>query len=105
MSDGLKFYLVENDHTDEACPTQTEDGLRLVEDIVEGKEHAARSGVAVLAFYVAVGTHRSLTFLAAENIQNGQQYAEPFRKLGPTTVTEIIRGETLIHDALKEYKH
>ncbi len=104
MSNGLKFYMVENDHTDEVCPGQTEDGLRFVEDIVEGKEHAARLGVAVLASYTAAGTHRTLTFLAAENIQNAEHYAEPFKKLGPTTVTEVIRTETIVHEALKEYR-
>lgn len=106
MSDGgMKLYLIEHDHEDEVCPGKTEDGLRMMADIFTGKDYAQRANVAVLGSYVPVGTHRVLTVLAADTFRNVEQYAEPFKKLGPTTVTEVLRSDTVVHEGLKEYKH
>ncbi len=104
-NEGMKLYLIEHNHADEACPGQTEDGMRLVADVLAGKEHAQRSQVAILAGYVPVGTHRVLVVLAADNIRSAKQYAEPLKKLGPTTISEVARAETVVHEGLKEYKH
>lgn len=104
-NEGMKLYLMEHNHTDEACPGQKEDGLRFMADVVMGKEHAQQSQVAIVANYVPVGTHRVFVVLAANNIRSAEQYAEPFKKLGPTTISEVARGETVVHEGLKEYKH
>lgn len=102
---GMKLYLVEHNHAAEACPGQSEDGLRMMADIFMGKEHAQRANVAVLGSYVPVGTHRVLEVLAADNIRNAEQYAEPFKTLGPTTISEVMRSDTVVHEGIKEYKH
>ena len=102
---GMKLYLMEHNHTDEVCPGRTEDGLRMMADIFMGKEHAQRANVVVLGSYVPVGTHRVLEVLATDNIRNAEQYAELFKKLGPTTISEVIRSDTVVHEGIKEYKH
>lgn len=101
----MKLYFMEHDHAGEVCPGQTEEGLRMMADIFTGKEYAQRADVAVLGSYVPIGTHRVLTVLAADTIRNVEQYAEPFKKLGPTTITEVLRSDTVVHEGLKEYKH
>lgn len=101
MAEG-KTFLVEHQHTDETCPSRTEEGMRMMADLVLGREHAARAGVRVLEDYLLLGRHRLLIFVQAEDLGSAERYADPFKRVGSVAVHEVGRCEAVMTEAMRE---
>ncbi len=95
-------YLVESQHAAETCPAQTEEGIQMMADLVLGTEHASRSGVSILDHNVVLGKHRLLIVLEAPDIASAERYAEPFKFVGPVTISAIGTCEAVMAEAVRE---
>ncbi len=98
----MTLYLVEHTHTEETCPSNTPEGMKMMADLVLGKEHANRSGVNVVSDHLLKGKHRLLLFVEADRQENVEKFAMPFTMVGKAEVFELTRCEAVMQEVLAE---
>ena len=85
----MGLFIVEHAHTDDTCPANSMEGVKIMGDLVLGKEHAERTGTKLLDDYHVRGQHRLLLLVEAGSRQNAEDYAKPFKTVGSTQVLEL----------------
>ena len=93
---GLGLFVVEHAHTDQTCPGNSIEGVRMMGDLVLGKEHAEQTGTKLLNDYHVKGQHRLLLVVEADSRVNVEDYAKPFQQVGNTQVLELDHCATLM---------
>ena len=92
----MGLFIVEHAHTDETCPANGMEGVKMMGDLVLGKQHAERTGTKLLDDYHVRGQHRLLLLVEAGSRQNVEDYARPFQIVGNTQVLELDRCATVM---------
>jgi hypothetical protein len=98
-----KLFLVGHVHAESDCPSQTEAGMRMMGELVWGREHQSQTGVQVVGDYLVIGKHRLLILVESSNEVNAERYAKPFHAIGRVNVFELGRCEAVLAEAMKEF--
>ncbi len=85
----MATYLVEHEHTDSTCPAQSSESAKMMESLVLGEERLEKLGIKILEDGKVTGEHRLLILVEAPGRQNVEEYAEPFKMVGPTKVLDL----------------
>lgn len=93
-------FLVEHTHTNETCPARSVEGVKMMGDLVLGQDHARNTGVRFLSDYLIRGKHRLLLIIEANSLQNAENYAKPFQRVGETEVHELTHCEAVMQEVL-----
>lgn len=96
----MGLFIVEHAHTDLTCPANSMEGVKMMGDLVLGKEHAERTGTKLLNDYHVRGQHRLLLLVEAGSRQNAEDYAKPFQIVGNTQVLELDRCTAVMQEVI-----
>ncbi len=100
----MGLFMVEHAHTDQTCPGNSMEGVKMMGDLVLGKEHAEKTGTKLLKDYHVKGQHRLLLLVEAGSRQNVDDYAEPFQLVGNTQVLELDRCTVVMQHVIEKLK-
>ena len=93
-------FIVEHAHTDDTCPANSMEGVKMMGELVLGKNHADSCGVKLLNDYHVRGQHRLLLLIEAGALENAEDYAKPFKMVGKTDVLQLDRCTAVMQEVV-----
>jgi len=97
----MSTYLVEHSHAGEACPAQSPESAKMMEQLVLSPERLADCGVKIVEDAKVRGEHRLLIILEAGNRANVEKYAAPFNQVGPTKIYDLSTCGAFLDEVLQ----
>lgn len=92
---------MEHSHASESCPAQSPDSAKMMEQLVLGQQRLDECGVKILEDAKVRGEHRLLIIVEAPTRKNVEKYAEPFKMVGPTKISDLTTCGAFLDEVLQ----
>lgn len=97
----MPLFLIEHNHTSEACPTRNPDMVRALRAHVTA-ENARSLGVTLLADWANEPDHHVVFVVDSETLEAAERFASPFVNVSSVKVTQGLTCEQVAKECLGE---